>query len=74
MFFLAGIRSREFGNRYDWQQKPIYQTLIESPHASMVADGLECEMERYAEVKAISEGETSTVGSLADGLQHRARA
>ena len=57
----------EFGNRYDWQQKPIYQTLIESPHASMVADGLECEMERYAEIKALSEGETSVVGSLNDG-------
>jgi 5-methylthioadenosine/S-adenosylhomocysteine deaminase len=66
--------SGEFGNRYDWQQKPIYQTLIESPHASMVADGLECEMERYAEVKALSEGETSAVGSLAEacstGLAH----
>ncbi len=57
----------EFGNRYDWQQKPIYQTLIESPHAGMVADGLECEMERYAEVKALSEGETSVVGSLKNG-------
>jgi cytosine/adenosine deaminase-related metal-dependent hydrolase len=56
----------EFGSRYDWQQKPIYQALIESPHAAMVADGLECEMERYAEVKAISEGETATVGSLAN--------
>ena len=55
-----------FGNRYDWQQKPIYQTLIESPHEAMVADGLECEMERYAEVKAISEGETSAVGSPAN--------
>jgi 5-methylthioadenosine/S-adenosylhomocysteine deaminase len=64
----------EFGNRYDWQQKPIYQTLLESPHKGMVADGLECEMERYAEVKAISEGETATVGSLANacstGLAH----
>jgi 5-methylthioadenosine/S-adenosylhomocysteine deaminase len=64
----------EFGNRYDWQQKQIYQTLLESPHASMVADGLECEMERYAEIKAISEGETSLVGSLKDacsaGLAH----
>ena len=28
----------EFGNRYDWQQKPIYQTLIEAPHAGMEAD------------------------------------
>jgi 5-methylthioadenosine/S-adenosylhomocysteine deaminase len=65
---------QEFGNRYDWQQKPIYQTLIESPHAAMVADGLECEMERYAEVKALTEGETSVVGSLANacstGLAH----
>src|SRR3984885_6872990 len=66
--------SSKFGNRYDWQQKPIYQTLIESPHASMVADGLECEMERYAEVKALTKGETSAVGSLAEacstGLAH----
>jgi 5-methylthioadenosine/S-adenosylhomocysteine deaminase len=65
---------QEFGNRYDWQQKPVYQTLIESPHQSMVADGLECRMERYAEVKALSEGETSAVGSLVDtcsaGLAH----
>jgi 5-methylthioadenosine/S-adenosylhomocysteine deaminase len=65
---------QEFGNRYDWQQKPIYQTLLESPHQAMVSDGLECEIERYAEVKAISEGETSAVGSLADacseGLTH----
>jgi 5-methylthioadenosine/S-adenosylhomocysteine deaminase len=58
--------NQEFGNRYDWQQKPVYQTTIESPHASMVADGLECEMERYAEVKALSEGETSSVGGMAD--------
>src|SRR5271156_2760333 len=58
--------SEVFGNRYDWQQRPIYQTLIESPHAGMVADGFECEMERYAEVKAISEGETATAGSLAE--------
>ncbi|HTZ60513.1 MAG TPA: amidohydrolase family protein [Acidobacteriaceae bacterium] len=66
--------NQEFGSRYDWQKKEIYQTILESPHASMVAEGLECEMERYAEIKAISEGETSAVGSLADacsqGLVH----
>jgi 5-methylthioadenosine/S-adenosylhomocysteine deaminase len=66
--------NQEFASRYDWQKKEIYQTTMESPHASMVADGLECEMERYAEVKAVSEGETATVGSLADacsqGLAH----
>ena len=60
----------EFGNRYDWQQKPIYQTLIESPHAGMVDEGLECEMQRYAEVKALSEGETSVVGSLKNSCDH----
>ena len=54
----------EFGNRYDWQQTPIYNVLMEAPHAALAADGLECQMERYAEVKAISEGETSVVGGM----------
>jgi cytosine/adenosine deaminase-related metal-dependent hydrolase len=66
--------NEEFANRYQWQQKPIYQTLIEAPHAGMVADGQECEMERFAEVKALTEGETSVVGSIAnactEGLAH----
>ncbi len=53
----------EFGSRYDWQQKPVYQTLLGSPHAAMLRDGMECAMERYAEVKALSEGESSVVGS-----------
>jgi 5-methylthioadenosine/S-adenosylhomocysteine deaminase len=52
----------EFGNRYDWQQKPIYKLLMDSPHYALVQQGLECQMERYAEVKAITEGETSVVG------------
>jgi len=64
--------SGEFGNRYDWQQKQVYQVTVATPHAAMVADGFECAMERYAEVKALTEGETSVVGSLlascSDGL------
>lgn len=52
----------EFGNRYDWQQKPIYKVLMDAPHHALVAEGLECEMEWFAEVKAVSEGETSVVG------------
>jgi 5-methylthioadenosine/S-adenosylhomocysteine deaminase len=64
--------AQEFGNRYDWQQKQVYQVTVATPHADMVADGFECAMERYAEVKALSEGETSVVGSLlsrcSDGL------
>lgn len=54
----------EFGNRYDWQQKPVYNVLMDVPHSELVSEGLECEMERYAEVKAISEGETSVVGGM----------
>ncbi|AEU35088.1 amidohydrolase family protein [Granulicella mallensis] len=55
---------QEFGSRYDWQQKPAYSVLMAVPHNALVKQGLECEMERYAEVKAISEGETSVTGSL----------
>lgn len=54
----------EFGNRYDWQQKPVYNVLMDAPHSELVSEGLECEMERYAEVKAITEGETSVVGGM----------
>ncbi len=56
--------TEQFGNRYDWQQKPIYKLLMVAPHAALVAEGLECQMERYAEVKAITEGETSVVGGM----------
>jgi len=54
----------EFGSRYDWQQKPVYNELITAPHAGLVRLGLECDMERYAEIKAITEGETSVVGGM----------
>ncbi len=64
----------EFGNRYDWQQKPVYNIEMTVPHALIVRDGLECEAERYAEVKAISEGETSVTGSIhAPCVQHLTR-
>ena len=62
--------TEEFGNRYDWQQKPVYNVLMTVPHAAMVADGVECEAERYAEVKAISEGETSVTGSMHNPCVH----
>lgn len=56
--------NEEFGNRYGWQQKPVYNVLMNEPHYELVSEGLECGMERYAEVKAISEGETSVVGGM----------
>jgi 5-methylthioadenosine/S-adenosylhomocysteine deaminase len=56
--------SQEFGDRYDWQQKAVYQTTVAGPHDALAAGGYECQMERYAELKAITEGETSVAGSL----------
>lgn len=56
--------TEEFNNRYDWQQKSIYKTLIAGPHKGLRAAKLGCEMQRYAEVKAISQGTTSLIGSL----------
>ena len=55
--------NEEFGSRYDWQQKPVYNVLLTAPHQMLVQEGLDCEAERYAEVKAIVEGETSVTGS-----------
>jgi 5-methylthioadenosine/S-adenosylhomocysteine deaminase len=54
---------QEFGSRYDWQQKPVSKILLTVPHDGLIRQGLECEMEHYAEVKAVSEGETSVTGS-----------
>jgi 5-methylthioadenosine/S-adenosylhomocysteine deaminase len=54
----------EFGSRYDWQQKPVYNIQMTEPHRLLAEEGLECEAERYAEVKAITEGETSVTGSM----------
>jgi 5-methylthioadenosine/S-adenosylhomocysteine deaminase len=53
-----------FGARYDWEQLPLYNLLMDAPHEALVQQGLECQMERYAEVKAITEGETSVVGGM----------
>jgi len=49
----------EFNSRYDWQARPIYSLLMVAPHKALVDEGLECDAERYAEVKAITQGETS---------------
>ncbi len=53
-----------FGTRYDWEALPAYNLLMDGPHEALVKQGLECQMERYAEVKAITEGETSVVGGM----------
>jgi 5-methylthioadenosine/S-adenosylhomocysteine deaminase len=61
--------TQTFSNRYDWQQVPIYGIALNTPHAQLAAasgKNLGCLMNLYAEVKAITQGETSVVGSLQD--------
>ncbi|MDE1154273.1 MAG: amidohydrolase family protein [Acidobacteriaceae bacterium] len=55
--------TEEFGSRYDWQQKPVYNVLISVPHYELVERGVVCEAERYSELKALAQGETATVGT-----------
>jgi 5-methylthioadenosine/S-adenosylhomocysteine deaminase len=55
---------KEFGNRYDWQQLAGYGLALSTPHYELGKAKLGCDMNRYAEVKAITEGETSLVGTL----------
>lgn len=56
--------NKQFNNRYEWQQFPMYGVSLSTPHAELFRKNLGCDMNRYAEVKAITEGETSLVGSL----------
>lgn len=52
------------GDRYVWQAMPSYHKALVDPHAEMIQEGLECDMERYAEIKALVGGATSVVGSM----------
>ncbi|CAF0885166.1 unnamed protein product [Adineta steineri] len=54
----------QFGNRYDWLHKPIFRVFMNSSYQALVDAGLSCAMQRYAEVKAITQGATSVIGSL----------
>ena len=54
----------QYGARYEWQRAEVYAVQMKAPRTALAEAGLECQMERYAEVKAISEGETSVVGGM----------
>ena len=58
--------TQRFGIRYEWQQLPDYVRLLAAPHKALLDQGVECDAERYAEVKAVLEGETSVVGGSND--------
>jgi 5-methylthioadenosine/S-adenosylhomocysteine deaminase len=52
------------GNRYDWQAMPDYSAKLSGPEATLIDRGVGCDMERYAEIKAMLGGATSVVGSF----------
>jgi 5-methylthioadenosine/S-adenosylhomocysteine deaminase len=56
--------TRPVGNRYDWQALPEYVAQLSGPEYALVGKNLGCEMERYAEVKAMVGGATSVIGSF----------
>jgi 5-methylthioadenosine/S-adenosylhomocysteine deaminase len=64
--------NRLFNTRYEWQAIPEYGIALGTPHGKIMDEGLACQSEQYAEVKAIVGGATSVVGSLdskcSDGL------
>ena len=61
------------GNRYDWQALKDYTDKLSGPEAKLIDRGLGCDMERYAEIKAMLGGATSVVGSFSptDADPHR---
>jgi len=63
---------RLFNTRYEWQAIPEYGITLSTPHSKIMDEGLGCQSEQYAEVKAIVGGATSVVGGLnskcSDGL------
>ena len=60
-------------NRYDWQAMPDYSAKLSGPEGKLIDRGLGCDMERYAEIKAMLGGATSVVGSFSptDADPHR---
>lgn len=57
--------NHQFPNRYQWQAEPAYLIALDTPHRKLFEAGLGCEANFYGEVKALVNGATSVVGSLA---------
>src|SRR5215469_15252773 len=53
-----------FSNRYEWQQSQMYKLMLTTPEAKVIDANLDCDANRYAEIKAIVGGATSVTGSL----------
>jgi len=57
------LPGRKFASRYEWQDSPEYDRLLIAPH-NVALDAASCESEIYAEIKALTGGATSTLGSI----------
>lgn len=57
--------NRGFANRYDWQAESAYKIALDTPHRGLIQGGLACYANLFGEVKALVNGSTSVVGSLA---------
>lgn len=53
-----------FADRYEWQESKEYADALSTPHGQLVRAGYDCDLNRYAELKAIVNGATATVGSI----------
>jgi len=53
-----------FSTRYEWQQSLMYKLYLTTPEAKVIDGGLDCDANRYGEIKAIVGGATSVTGSL----------
>lgn len=55
--------SAPVANRYEWQAMPEYTARLSGPENNLISAGEGCDMERFAEIKALLGGATSVVGS-----------
>jgi len=56
--------TQKFSSRYEWQATPEYDQALRIPQGRMMANGLGCKANLFAEVKALAGGATSIAGSL----------
>jgi 5-methylthioadenosine/S-adenosylhomocysteine deaminase len=61
--------AQKFANRYEWQNVPEYDRVLVAPH-NAVMNAAACEVEIYAEIKALAGGATSSLGSLLPSPDH----
>jgi hypothetical protein len=56
--------AQKFSNRYEWQTTAEYDRVLRIPQGRLIANGLGCKANLFAEVKALVGGATSIAGSF----------